>query len=67
MANTSFSLFLRSGTCLGCEHRESLGMGARVFLGTETLELALESLWGTVIGDSMRRDGDGAGSWTQFR
>ena len=41
MADTSFSLFLRSGTCLGCESRESLGMGA---LGTETLELCRESL-----------------------
>ena len=42
-------------------------MGARVFLGIETLELALESLWETVFGDSMRRDGGGAVSWTQFR
>ena len=84
MADTSFSLFLRSGTCLEYERRESLGMGAlgtetlvlcreslgmgtRVFLGTETLELSLESLRGTVFGDSMRQDGGGAGSWTQFR
>ena len=28
MADTSFSLFLRSGTCLGYERIESLGMGA---------------------------------------
>ena len=60
MTDTTFSLFLRSGTGLGCERRESLGMGARVFLGTETLELALESLWGTVIvGSNTARRGWG--------
>ena len=41
MADISFSLFLRSGTCLGCERRESLGMGT---LGTETLELSRECI-----------------------
>ena len=47
--------------------REALGMGARIFLGTDTLEFPLESLLGTVFVDSKRRDGGGAGSWTQFR
>ena len=41
MADTSFSLFLRSGTCLGYERRELLGLGA---LETETLELCKEAL-----------------------
>ena len=84
MADTSFSLFLRSGTCLGYERiellglgaletetlelcKESLGMGARAFLGIDTLEFSLESLRGTVFADSKRRDGGGVGSWTQFR
>ena len=84
MADTSFSLFLCSGTCLEYERtellglgaletetrelcREALGMGARTFLGIDTLEFALESLRGTVFVDSKRRDGDGVGSWTQFR
>ena len=44
MADTSFSLFLCVDTGLGCERVESRGMGERVLLGTETLELALESL-----------------------
>ena len=84
MADTLFSLFLRSGTCLGYELialwglgaletetlelcKEALGMGARAFLGIDTLELSLESLRGTVFVDSKRRDGGGVGSWTQFR
>ena len=84
MADTSFSLFLRLGTCWEYERtellglgaleteslelcREALGMGARTFLGIDILEFALESLRGTVLVDSKRRDGGGVGSWTQFR
>ena len=47
--------------------QEALGMGARGFLGIGTLEFTRESLRGTVSVDSKRRDGGGAGSWTQFR
>ena len=74
MADASFSLFLRSGTCLGYERiellgfgaletlelcKEAMGMGARKFLGNDTLEFSLESLRDTVFVDSKRRDGVG--------
>ena len=80
MADTSFSLFVCLGTCLGYEHTELLGWGT---LESETLELCkeslgmgarallgivtLESLQGTGSVDSKRRDEGGAGSWIQFR
>ena len=47
--------------------QEALEMGSSIFLGTDTLEFPLESLRGTVSVGSKRRDGGGAGSWTQFR
>ena len=47
--------------------REALGTGSRIFLGTDILEFPLESLRGTVLVESKRRDRGGAGSWIQFR
>ena len=47
--------------------QEALGMGSRGFLGIGALEFTRESLRGIVSIDSKRRDGGGAGSWTQFR
>ena len=71
MADASFSFVSRTDTDLSGERTESLGMGTRLPLGMETLDLleigALESLGGTVIVCSMRRGGDGAGSWIQYK
>ena len=47
--------------------REALGMGSRGFLGIGALEFTHDSLRGNAFLDSMRRDGGGTGSWTQFR
>ena len=71
MADASFLLLSRTGTDLSGELTESLGMGTLLPLGMETLDLleigALESLGGTVFVCSMRRGGDGSGSWIQYK